>query len=170
MSFFIAGCLCRVRNALTIKPNSLVGWKGSCILIPCQISKTYQTRNLNNISLMWYFGTSYNDTVKDYTGTILYNSSETPPKRRTTTLTSLQKRVIFAGDLNERNCDLKISQLQGGDHGSYGARLYGIVEGGTEINKWFHNSSVNIFGKNLSDMPLFVCIFSYCPVYVSRDT
>ncbi|XP_078236409.1 B-cell receptor CD22 isoform X2 [Pogona vitticeps] len=139
---FLEGCRSSSETPLTIEPSSLAGWKGSCILIPCQIKNTYGGRRLNNISLIWYFDPSYDG--KEYTGTILYNSSRTSQKHVIPTIAGLQERVTFAGDLNERNCDLKISQLQTSDHGLYGARLHGILEDETIVKDWFQSASVNI--------------------------
>nr|XP_020670115.1 B-cell receptor CD22-like isoform X2 [Pogona vitticeps] len=139
---FLDGCLCTNEKTLTIEPHYLAGWKGSCILIPCQIKYTYSGRRLNNISLIWYFDPSYDG--KEYTGTILYNSSRTSQKHVIPTIAGLQERATFAGNLSERNCSLKISQLQKSDDGSYGARLYGILENDFSKKKWYHPASLNI--------------------------
>nr|XP_020670119.1 B-cell receptor CD22-like [Pogona vitticeps] len=144
---FLEGCRSSFETPLTIEPSSLAGWKGSCILIPCQIKNTYGGRCLNNISLIWYFDPSYDG--KEYTGTILYNSSRTSQKHVIPTIAGLQERVTFAGNLNERNCDLKISQLQTSDRGLYGARLHGILEDETIVKDWFQSASVNILDSPL---------------------
>uniref|UniRef100_A0ABM5EQZ3 B-cell receptor CD22 n=1 Tax=Pogona vitticeps TaxID=103695 RepID=A0ABM5EQZ3_9SAUR len=139
---FLDGCLCTNEKTLTIEPHYLAGWKGSCILIPCQIKYTYSGRRLNNISLIWYFDPFYDGS--EYTGTILYNSSRTSQKHVIPTIAGLQERATFAGNLSERNCSLKISQLQKSDDGSYGARLYGILENDFSKKKWYHPASLNI--------------------------
>ncbi|KAJ7304039.1 hypothetical protein JRQ81_011559 [Phrynocephalus forsythii] len=58
-------------------------------------------------------------------------------------ISSLQQRATFTGNLNERKCDLTISQLQKSDGDKYGARLYGTLEGKTTEDKWIETIHVD---------------------------
>ncbi|XP_053255628.1 B-cell receptor CD22-like [Podarcis raffonei] len=131
-------------NMFTIAPNNLAAWEGSCILIPCKISLTYNRLRVDNFFLIWYFDPEYEDTLKDYTGIMLYNGSSTSANYLTPTSPHFLDRVRFVGNLNSRNCSLKISHLQKNDSGTYGARLYGFVGMNRRLDKWFAAAAVNV--------------------------
>uniref|UniRef100_A0A670IHP6 B-cell receptor CD22 first Ig-like domain-containing protein n=1 Tax=Podarcis muralis TaxID=64176 RepID=A0A670IHP6_PODMU len=139
-------------NMLTIAPNNLAAWEGSCILIPCKIDQTYKNVRVDNFFLIWYFDAKYEDNLKDYTGIMLYNGSSTPKKYLTPTSPHFLDRVRFVGNLASRNCSLKISHLQKNDSGTYGARLYGFVGMKRILDKWFAAAAVNVNGKKLSEI------------------
>ncbi|XP_062996712.1 B-cell receptor CD22-like [Elgaria multicarinata webbii] len=134
------GFLCHFQDPLIISQRSLQSWKGSCVLIPCEIRRTYDGQKLKDLYLVWYFGAIYVKT--DYIGTTLYKSNMTSNDQTTPIIPHFQHRVQFVGDLNERNCSLKISQLQKNDTGRYGARLYGPAA--DPKAKWFLNATVTV--------------------------
>ncbi|XP_060132423.1 B-cell receptor CD22-like [Zootoca vivipara] len=129
---------------LTIALNNLAAWEGSCILIPCMIGVTYNKVRVDNFFLIWYFDPVYNETLKDYSGIMLYNGSTASKKYLTPTMPHFLDRVSFVGNLKNRNCSLKISHLQKNDSGKYGARLYGSPINRREREKWFLEAAVNI--------------------------
>ncbi|XP_062996140.1 B-cell receptor CD22-like isoform X2 [Elgaria multicarinata webbii] len=140
---FLQGFLCHFRDPLIISQRSLQSWKGSCVLIPCTISRTYKSQKLIDLSLVWYFEPTYdNKDLKDFIGTMLHKSNMTSNNRTTPITPHFQHRIQFVGDLNERNCSLKISQLQKNDTGRYGARLYGTA---ADLKyKWFLHATVTV--------------------------
>uniref|UniRef100_A0A670IJ22 B-cell receptor CD22 n=1 Tax=Podarcis muralis TaxID=64176 RepID=A0A670IJ22_PODMU len=131
-------------NMLTTAPNNLAVWEGSCILIPCKISLTYKNVRVDNFFLIWYFDPKYEDNLKDYTGIMLYNGSTISENYLTPTSPHFLDRVRFVGNLNSRNCSLKISHLQKNDSGTYGARLYGFVGNNRHLDMWFAPAAVNV--------------------------
>ncbi|XP_033014614.1 B-cell receptor CD22-like [Lacerta agilis] len=140
---FLPGILSN-ENLLTIAPNNLATWEGSCILIPCKIGLTYKGTRVDNFFLIWYFDPEYVETLKDYSGIMLYNGSTTSEKYLTPTDPHFPNRVSFVGNLANRNCSLKISHLQKNDSGKYGARLYGFVGINRKLDRWFADTAVNI--------------------------
>ncbi|CAI5781255.1 B-cell receptor CD22-like [Podarcis lilfordi] len=140
---FLPGILGK-ENMLTIAPNNLAAWEGSCILIPCKIDETYKSVRVDNFFLIWYFDPKYEDNLKDFTGIMLYNGSTISENNLTATSPHFLDRVRFVGNLNSRNCSLKISHLQKNDRGTYGARLYGFVGINRHLDMWFAPAAVNV--------------------------
>ncbi|XP_060113649.1 B-cell receptor CD22-like [Heteronotia binoei] len=139
---FLPGFLCN-ENPLKINPDSLVTWKGSCVLIPCQIS-TYKGAVLVDISLLWYFQPFYDANLSDYSGCLLYNSSSTSRSYGTRSQSASARRFEFVGNLEKKNCSLKISQVRTEDSGIYGARLSASYSIPVQHNKWFLTATVNV--------------------------
>uniref|UniRef100_H9GSA7 B-cell receptor CD22 n=1 Tax=Anolis carolinensis TaxID=28377 RepID=H9GSA7_ANOCA len=135
--FFFEGVLC-FENAIVISPNLLTAWKGSCVLIPCEI-----TSKLRNISLIWWYNPFWHPSLKDYYGIMLYNASTASINHTSPVSTHFQDRVRFTGDLHNRNCSLKISQLQKSDTGMFGARLQGFDQY-KHFKKWFLSTDITI--------------------------
>lgn len=132
------------------------------MVIPCYIKHTFRGQPLNIISLIWYFGPVYNDNLQEYEGTILHNASRNQPGNMITTGSDFVGRVSFVGDLEWRNCSLKISQLRKKDSGAYLARLYGLAKPKPEQKKWGVQAQVNVMGK-----PLLKCFFPPHPRHLS---
>ncbi|XP_067318055.1 B-cell receptor CD22-like [Anolis sagrei] len=145
--FFFEGVLC-VDNPLVISPNILMAWKGSCVLIPCQIELRHPITKLNNISLIWWYNPVWIPSLEEFNGTMLYNGSTTSVNYTNPASPLFQDRVRFTGDLHNGNCSLKISQVQESDTGIFGARLYGFVQHRPKILKWFLNTTITV-----SDLP-----------------
>ncbi|XP_054855713.1 B-cell receptor CD22-like [Eublepharis macularius] len=146
---FFPGFLCnlnpRNRNPLTIRPDSLVTWEGSCVLIPCEIGR-YGGAVLNPITLLWYFQPFYDMRQSEYNGVLLYNSSMASGYSNTH-LRDSQDRVKFVGNLNHaerKTCSLKISQVRTEDNGIYGARLFASYSRPTQQHKWFLNATIHV--------------------------
>ncbi|XP_066494921.1 B-cell receptor CD22 [Tiliqua scincoides] len=131
---FLPGVLC-YRNPLKINPSSLRTWNGSCVVIPCIIYPSAGRLKLDIISLIWYFEPTYNTDLKDFDGTMLYNASRNPPNNMVATSPTFKGRVRFVGNLEQKNCSLKISQLRKNDSGVYMPRLYGMLET-KKADKW----------------------------------
>ncbi|XP_015280818.1 PREDICTED: B-cell receptor CD22-like [Gekko japonicus] len=143
---FLPGFLCNP-NPLKINPDSLVAWKGSCVVIPCQINR-YDGALLRDISLRWYFQ-PFNDTKQsDYSGHLLCNSSSTSRKCSTPSPSAFAGRLAFVGNvqnnLEKKTCSLKISQARTEDSGIYGARLSASYLWSVQRFKWFLNATVNV--------------------------
>ncbi|XP_060113651.1 B-cell receptor CD22-like [Heteronotia binoei] len=139
---FLPGFLCS-ENTLKINPDSLVTWRGSCVLIPCQIS-TYKGAALRDISLLWYFQPFYDTDQSEYSGYLLYNSSSTPRNYKTRSQTASASRFEFVGNVEKKTCSLKISRVRTEDSGIYGARLTASYSRPFQYNKWFLNATVNV--------------------------
>ncbi|XP_077193038.1 B-cell receptor CD22-like [Paroedura picta] len=135
---FLPGFLCNL-NPLTINPDSLVTWEGSCVVIPCQINQ-YMGALLRDIRLLWYYQPFYDTNQSDYSGRLLYNSSVASRKQ------SSSNRLMFLGNLKneKKDCSLKISQVQMEDNGTYGARIFASYSHPVQQNKWFLNATINV--------------------------
>ncbi|KAJ6663549.1 hypothetical protein lerEdw1_009628, partial [Lerista edwardsae] len=143
MCFLISGVLCTI-NPLGRDLQTLSAWDGSCVVIPCSIQKKIELNlGVKIISLIWYFDPVYDNILKDYNGTMLFNAS-VPGNHKITTSPNFAGRVRFVGDLKQRNCSLKISQLRKNDSGTYLPRLYGLIDHKTETFKWKIHAPVNV--------------------------
>ncbi|XP_015280829.1 PREDICTED: B-cell receptor CD22-like [Gekko japonicus] len=139
---FLTGFLCNP-NPLKINPDSLVTWKGSCVVIPCQISH-YNGAVLRDISLLWFFQPFYDTIYSEYSGHLLYDSSATSRHYITRLRSFSGSPLEFVGDLEKKDCSLKISQVQMVDSGIYGARLSASYSQPVQRSKWFLNATVNV--------------------------
>ncbi|KAG8143360.1 hypothetical protein E2320_000597 [Naja naja] len=118
---------------LSVTPKTLSAWEGSCVFISCNIKEEFHDRRINQWSFVWYFQPSFDKSLNDYSGTLLYSSNQTA----TEVSSEFSNRVQFVGDLGSKNCSLKISQLHLSDNGSYGIRLYWIPGELKTSDKWF---------------------------------
>ncbi|XP_058052355.1 B-cell receptor CD22-like isoform X2 [Ahaetulla prasina] len=137
--FFLSGSL---SDPLSVTPQSLSVWVGSCVTISCSIKKGYESRSINQVSFVWYFNPSFDDTLKKFSGQLLYNSNQTA----TEVHSEFSNRVKFVGDLERKNCSLKISQLRENDTGIYGIRLYWIAGELPEQQKWMSKVNITVHG------------------------
>uniref|UniRef100_A0A670ZGD0 B-cell receptor CD22 first Ig-like domain-containing protein n=1 Tax=Pseudonaja textilis TaxID=8673 RepID=A0A670ZGD0_PSETE len=128
---------------LSVTPKLLNVWEGSCAVVSCNIQKEYNNRIINHVSFAWYFQPSFNNTLNDYSGVLLYNSNQTA----TEVSSEFSNRVKFVGDLGNKNCSLKISQLRLSDKGFYGIRLYWKAGKWQTQNKWFEELEIIVHGK-----------------------
>ncbi|ETE61728.1 B-cell receptor CD22, partial [Ophiophagus hannah] len=125
---------------LSLTPQILSAWEGSCVFISCNIKEEYESRSINQWSFAWYFEPSFDSTLNDYSGTLLYNSNQTA----TEVSSEFSNRVKFWGDLGSKNCSLKISQLRLSDKGLYGIRLYWVHGELKTPMKWFEKLDINV--------------------------
>ncbi|XP_073913143.1 B-cell receptor CD22 isoform X5 [Castor canadensis] len=110
-------------------PQTLYAWEGACIWIPCQYSVPRYKGSLKNLILFHNY--VYDDTIKDFKGTVLYNNTkpgEFPPQLG---------RTQFLGD-RERNCTLKIDPVHVQDSGKLGLRMI------SEKDKWMEEIHLNV--------------------------
>ncbi|XP_061453776.1 B-cell receptor CD22-like [Rhineura floridana] len=131
-------------STLSINPNSLVAWKGSCVLIPCHISNMLNSATVNVIAVAWYFEPFWDYNWHDYNGSLLYDSSKTTEDNVIATSPAFQSRVSFEGDLGNKDCSLMITQLQTKDSGRYGVRVIASVGNYPWRFKWFLSGTVNV--------------------------
>ncbi|XP_008050128.1 B-cell receptor CD22 isoform X3 [Carlito syrichta] len=117
-------------NKWTFKhPPTLYAWEGACIWIPCFYKIPRPKELLESYTL--YHNAAYNDTTKNYSGTILITNTkpgESP---------SQQGRVRFLGNKNN-NCTLSIHPVQAQDSGQLGLRMM------TKNDKWMENIHLNV--------------------------
>ncbi|XP_040832363.1 B-cell receptor CD22 isoform X1 [Ochotona curzoniae] len=116
-------------------PRTLYAWEGTCVWIPCTYTLPKLSKQLSNITV--YLNPVYNDVIKSYTGTILFNHTrmeEKPPS---------QGKVLFVGD-KQQNCTFSIRWLQVNDSGELGIRMQ------TESDKWMEKINLNISKKPLA--------------------
>uniref|UniRef100_A0A8C6Y7F8 B-cell receptor CD22 n=1 Tax=Naja naja TaxID=35670 RepID=A0A8C6Y7F8_NAJNA len=132
---FLPGYCCKgsLDKPLSVTPKTLSAWEGSCVFISCNIKEEFHDRRINQWSFVWYFQPSFDKSLNDYSGTLLYSSNQTA----TEVSSEFSNRVQFVGDLGSKNCSLKISQLHLSDNGSYGIRLYWIPGELKTSDKWF---------------------------------
>lgn len=152
---------------LSLTPKTLSAWEGSCVLISCNFEEEYLSRPINQVSFAWYFEPSFNDTIKDYSGKLLYNSNQT-----TIAVSSeFRNRVKFVGNLGRKNCSLKISQLRPSDTGVYGIRFYWKSGYLPTQKKWFAQVDITVHGKSFWEnclFPLFLHIFIHTKTFLFK--
>uniref|UniRef100_A0A8C6YCU8 Immunoglobulin domain-containing protein n=1 Tax=Naja naja TaxID=35670 RepID=A0A8C6YCU8_NAJNA len=127
---------------LSVTPKTLSAWEGSCVFISCNIKEEFH-RRINQWSFVWYFQPSFDQSLNDYSGTLLYSSNQTA----TEVSSEFSNRVQFVGDLGSKNCSLKISQLHLSDNGSYGIRLYWVPGELKTSDKWFETLEIIVHSK-----------------------
>ncbi|XP_013918811.1 PREDICTED: B-cell receptor CD22-like [Thamnophis sirtalis] len=128
-------------DPLSVIPQTLRAWEGSCVIISCKIEEEHESRHIHQVSFAWYFNPSFDNGIGDYTGTLLYNSNQTVAE----VSSEFRNRVTFVGDLGRKNCSLKISQLHQSDTGTYGIRLYWKAGNLPEQQKWFFKVSIRVY-------------------------
>uniref|UniRef100_A0A8D0CGJ5 B-cell receptor CD22 n=1 Tax=Salvator merianae TaxID=96440 RepID=A0A8D0CGJ5_SALMN len=143
MYSLILGFLC-YNCPLRIRPNSLLAWERSCVLIPCEISEMLQFAKVNATGVVWFFEPFWNSSFYDYSGSLLYDSDKTLEENAVAASADFQGRVRFVGNLGSRDCSLVISQLRTMDSGSYGARVVASVGTDPWRHKWFQSAMLNI--------------------------
>uniref|UniRef100_A0A670II77 B-cell receptor CD22 n=1 Tax=Podarcis muralis TaxID=64176 RepID=A0A670II77_PODMU len=129
---------------LRISPDTLVAWKGSCMVIPCQISETHDSAEVRATDVAWFFQPVWDNSSFDYSGSLLYDSSKRRKGNTMAVSPAFQDRVKFIGNLGNRDCSLMITQLQTKDSGTYGARVVASVGNYNWRYKWFRNATVNV--------------------------
>ncbi|XP_075697010.1 B-cell receptor CD22-like [Rhinoderma darwinii] len=97
-----------------VKVSSRVtAWPGSCAVLSCEF--TY--KDIYNYT--WYYNPEFNDSIKEYVGTIVYQST-----RMVEPGGSFKNKVEYIGK-GDKNCSIVISDLQSNDTGDYSLRLIG---------------------------------------------
>ncbi|KAF7235695.1 Sialoadhesin [Varanus komodoensis] len=129
---------------LSISPSSLSAWKGSCVLIPCQVAGKSDAGPVNATAVAWYFEPVSDYIWHDHFGRLLYDSSKTAEEHAQLASPSFQGRVKFVGDLNRGDCSLMVTQLRTRDNGTYGARVAASVANHPWQLKWFLAATVHI--------------------------
>lgn len=119
------------------------------MLIPCEISGTFNFATVNATAVAWYFEPFWDHNLQDYNGTLLYNSFKFAEGNARSA--AFQGRVKFSGDLGNRDCSLMITQLKKSDSGRYGARVVASVGNYPWRLKWFLDATVNVTGKSLAE-------------------
>ncbi|XP_034279453.1 B-cell receptor CD22-like [Pantherophis guttatus] len=136
---FLSGSL---GNPLSVTPENLSIWEGSCVTISCKIKEEHSGRPINQVSFAWYFNPSFDNDRREFSGELLYKSNQTA----TEVLSERSNRVKFVGDLKSENCSLKISQLRRSDTGTYGIRFYwksGLLP---KQQKWLSKVTITVRG------------------------
>ncbi|XP_062818340.1 B-cell receptor CD22-like isoform X2 [Anolis carolinensis] len=141
--FLIHGSLCN-GNLLSINPENLETWKGSCVLIPCQINETLHFAYLPHASVAWYFRPSLADALFDYNVQPLFDSSKTLEDHVNLTSPNFQGRVRFVGDLTKRDCSLMITELHMNDSGTYNAKVAILGENNERLHLLFQSAKIHV--------------------------
>ncbi|XP_057568593.1 B-cell receptor CD22 [Hippopotamus amphibius kiboko] len=110
-------------------PKTLYAWDGACVWIPCQYNVLKSGRSIDNLTV--YHNYKYNNSTKNYEGTILYTSL------RTGDFTPHLERVRFLGNYRN-NCSLVINPVSVNDSGQLGLRMM------SEKDKWMEPIGLNI--------------------------
>ncbi|XP_055992440.1 B-cell receptor CD22 [Sorex fumeus] len=116
-------------------PPVLYAWEGACVWIPCTYKIPGNGIKLENLTV--YHNYVYNTSIKDFTGTVLYNTMEISKKLQTQEFPASDKRVQFLGD-NRSNCTLRIHPVSVHDSGLLGLRMM------AKVDKWMENVTLNI--------------------------
>uniref|UniRef100_A0A8D2IML1 B-cell receptor CD22 first Ig-like domain-containing protein n=1 Tax=Varanus komodoensis TaxID=61221 RepID=A0A8D2IML1_VARKO len=153
-------------SPLSINPSSLTAWKGSCVLIPCQISEVCNLGKVNRLAVAWYFEPLEDNVPRENNGHLLYDSSKTSEDLITSTSPDFRGLVRFVGNLSNRDCSLIVSQLQMNESGSYTA--YIVDSNDNWRLKWHLNATVKIAGKSFAEQLVF--LFFPCKSRASAET
>ncbi|XP_058562619.1 B-cell receptor CD22 isoform X4 [Neofelis nebulosa] len=116
-------------------PHTLYTWDGACVWIPCDYKIPGSRQMLENLTL--YHNYHYDETRKDFSGTILYDTAKagkTLPHR---------ERVQFLGD-KKSNCTIHIHPVSVNDSGCLGLRVT------TKNDKWMEKIDLNVSETPLS--------------------
>ncbi|XP_040302070.1 B-cell receptor CD22 isoform X1 [Herpailurus yagouaroundi] len=116
-------------------PHTLYTWDGACVWIPCDYKIPGSRQMLENLTL--YHNYHYDETRKDFSGTILYDTAKagkTLPHR---------ERVQFLGD-KKSNCTIHIHPVSVNDSGWLGLRVT------TKNDKWMEKIDLNVSETPLS--------------------
>ncbi|XP_019674251.2 B-cell receptor CD22 isoform X3 [Felis catus] len=116
-------------------PHTLYTWDGACVWIPCDYKVPGSRQMLENLTL--YHNYHYDETRKDFSGTILYDTAKagkTLPHR---------ERVQFLGD-KKSNCTIHIHPVSVNDSGWLGLRVT------TKNDKWMEKIDLNVSETPLS--------------------
>ncbi|XP_030153941.1 B-cell receptor CD22 isoform X3 [Lynx canadensis] len=116
-------------------PHTLYTWDGACVWIPCDYKIPGSRQMLENLTL--YHNYHYDETRKDFSGTILYDTTKagkTLPHR---------ERVQFLGD-KKSNCTIHIHPVSVNDSGWLGLRVT------TKNDKWMEKIDLNVSETPLS--------------------
>ncbi|KAG8433735.1 hypothetical protein GDO86_012188, partial [Hymenochirus boettgeri] len=138
-------------------PKPISAWKGSCVLIQCTVLSSYESNNY-----LWYRNPVYNESIRQWTGNIVYDSRKSDVNR-----VNAQKEGL--------TYSLLLNDLQEEQSGKYYLRMHKDNQ-----YKWM---SVDYLSLNISDSgPQFLitpipvgkesnklqlsCVVSYyCPEY-----
>ncbi|XP_078294635.1 B-cell receptor CD22 isoform X2 [Panthera onca] len=116
-------------------PHTLYTWDGACVWIPCDYKIPGSKQMLENLTL--YHNYHYDETRKDFSGTILYDTAKAGK-----TLPH-QERVQFLGD-KKSNCTIHIHPVSVNDSGCLGLRVT------TKNDKWMEKINLNVSETPLS--------------------
>ncbi|KAL1769132.1 B-cell receptor CD22 isoform X1 [Sigmodon hispidus] len=118
-------------------PQTIFGWEGGCVLIPCKYNMLASNMPASSVRLekiFLYHNHEYDESTKDFKGTVLYNNTNIE-------ITPSQKgRVTFWGDTRS-NCTLEISPVYVNDTGKLGLRMMSTTD------KWMEVINLSISEK-----------------------
>ncbi|XP_066461718.1 B-cell receptor CD22-like [Eleutherodactylus coqui] len=146
--------------------SNVIAWKGSCVILPCEINSSEDIHNYT-----WYHNSVYHEEESNYKGAIVYQS-----KGNMEIDSSFKDRVEYRGK-NNKDCTILISDLQSEHAGRYQIRLMGKKKGKNNDWKWMSTNmslTVSDIGPDLkldasSEMEenssvTFTCSIDYsCP-------
>ncbi|XP_008138032.2 B-cell receptor CD22 isoform X1 [Eptesicus fuscus] len=110
-------------------PATLYAWEGACVWIPCRYTIPGDRMVLENLTV--YQNYTFDEKMKDYTGTILYEKTKSQ-------MPVPQGRVKFLGD-NKSNCTLHIHPVKAQDSGMLGLRMTS-----SKSVKWMEEIVLNV--------------------------
>ncbi|XP_056237488.1 B-cell receptor CD22 isoform X2 [Seriola aureovittata] len=124
-------------NPFELTPNRLTAKEGSCAEIKCIVSKAV---TVDGAYWFWMKDGKWNDTVKDFTGTIVYSSNFS----RRLVSSDFEGRVKYIGSSSSRwknsyqqSCSILICELKKSDSGEYSFRFEGK-------KKWITKKNVSL--------------------------
>ncbi|KAF5924322.1 B-cell receptor CD22 [Diceros bicornis minor] len=109
-------------------PKTLYTWERACVWIPCSYRIPERGSVVENMTVYHNYG--YDKVRKQYTGTILYQKTNTKEISR-------EERVQFLGD-NKSNCTLRIHPVGVQDSGRLGLRMT------SGDDKWMEDIFLNV--------------------------
>ncbi|XP_062996252.1 B-cell receptor CD22-like [Elgaria multicarinata webbii] len=140
-------CFLCNESPLSVSPNTLNAWRGSCVLFPCQITEMSFSGAVHTTSLAWYFEPHFDNVWHGYYGRLLYDSSKTSEEHKSLASSAFRDRVKFVGNVSGGDCSLMISRLQIKDSGFYGIQIVASVRNYPWRLKRFLSVEVNIKGS-----------------------
>lgn len=114
-------------------PDTLYAWEGACVWIPCRYTIPGYGVVLENLTV--YQNYVYDDKIRGYNGTILYEKTKSQ-------MPESQGRVKFLGD-DKSNCTLQIHPVKAQDNGQLGLRMT------SKSGKWMEKIVLNVSSKAL---------------------
>ncbi|XP_022619960.1 B-cell receptor CD22-like [Seriola dumerili] len=139
-------------NPFDLTPSELTAKEGSCAEIKCTVSNT--VNDDDGAYWFWMKDGKWNDTGKDFTGTIIYSSNFS----RRLVSPDFEGRVKYIGspssrwrNSNKQSCSILICDLKKRDRGEYSFRFVGK-------KKWITKKNVSL---NVEGMPPYHVLFPY---------
>lgn len=122
-------------------PESVTGLVSSCIVVPCR----YNYPDPSQILTSWK-GRWYHDPDEVF---VFDHDSSTVNAR-------FQTRTSLAGELKEKNCSLKMTDIKQTDKGQYWFRI--MMEGYNSYSYSIHKVTILVRGRCIMFVTRFACI------------